>query len=159
LVIAMDATRKAAIIAKARRALESKRGLIEDYEKRRADDVTMPVALPRVVYKRHENAKQTPLPMTVNAEVLPPDYTSTPTDDWAEWVNDRIEATMMETMRIVGSELGKLEAQVDARIQRLTEAVEALRDELRSRASPSKAKAISLPHVETLPPWSRSRWS
>jgi hypothetical protein len=150
----MDQERKSLIIARARRLVErgksEREDVLADLEQRKSNDLTiptLPVDRGQLVFKRHE----TPPQKRGIAALLPPD-TPTPTadDDWTAWVNARIESAMMDVMTLVGSELGRMSAETDARIQRLTDAVESLRDESRSNKA-SHAK----PDIQ-LPPWSRS---
>ena len=123
-----DAEINAMIIEKAREASKAEREEMQaDLEWRQANELP---DIPRVqakgvrelVFKRHDARTPQYEPQM-----------SQETADWADWVNDRIETRLLATVETIGAEMGKQDAQIDAKIKRLTDEIEALRAELRRR--------------------------
>lgn len=141
----MDNERAAAILKRARQALESKPSLVEDYELRRMDDRTIPT-LPvrrdelKAFYKWYDDSKETPATSTATA-------TSTPTDDWAAWINDRIDAETWVVYQVVAEQF----LERDAKVKDLESEIEELRAEIASRKraprKPTKQITISEPFL------------
>ena len=117
--------RDALILQRARQTLEVAKArreeLEDDIEQRSAMEIPR-VSDNRLIYKRHD-----PTP--------PPDQPkmSSETQDWADWINDRIETRLLATVEAISEKMLSQDAHVDTEIRRLTEEVKSLRAALRRK--------------------------